>query len=105
MPWFRRRPARPRSDPLTIAVLEYELFGTRPEPDTAAAAAVNLAIAFGLMQLPHPAAQEQPGALAERMSPGYRTPPAQPPPDAVADHRERRAAHTIHGWHIPSKTS
>jgi hypothetical protein len=47
VPWFRRRSARPRSDPLTIAVLEYELLGIVPEPGTAAAAAVNLAVNLG----------------------------------------------------------
>ncbi|MEW2301951.1 hypothetical protein AB0958_18590 [Streptomyces sp. NPDC006655] len=44
---FRRRTARPRPDYLSIAVLEYELLYIVPEPGTAAAAAVNLAINVG----------------------------------------------------------
>lgn len=36
-----RRPARPRADPVRIALLEYELFGMPPAPGTVAAAIIG----------------------------------------------------------------
>jgi hypothetical protein len=44
--WPRRRPVEqpqpPRVDPTTIAVLEYDLLGIKPEPGSSAALAVSL---------------------------------------------------------------
>lgn len=47
--WFKRRTAapQPRADRTMIAILEYELFGIDPEPNTAAALTIELRRAFG----------------------------------------------------------
>ncbi|MFB7461292.1 hypothetical protein [Streptomyces sp. NPDC056188] len=49
MKWFQRRrpaPAWPRADRTQIALLEYELFGIEPEPNSAAALVLQLRRAF-----------------------------------------------------------
>ncbi|MFI1535552.1 hypothetical protein [Streptomyces anandii] len=47
--WPRRptpAPVRPRADPIQIAMLEYELFGIAPAPNSAAAFVIQLRRAF-----------------------------------------------------------